>query len=84
MVKAMDSPELEHIEQARLRLAAALDAARREPLIAGILRRLQDQLSPVYTYHSLGHTQDVLGLVVLFSLADSLPERESHLLARRA
>jgi hypothetical protein len=51
------------------------------PAISQALTLLRSQLPPDLQYHSYSHTEDVLGEVIKLARADSLPERDTELLA---
>lgn len=44
-----------------------------------IINRLRNELSPIYSYHSVKQTIDVIHEAIMFSIYDNIEERELEL-----
>ena len=50
-------------------------------IVADILRRIETELSPVYVYHNLDHSKDVLSEALRFAIAEGVDQRSIELIA---
>lgn len=62
-------------------LEKTLSALKRHRLIAPILSKLKQDLSPELFYHNAAHTEEVMREAILFALQDGLSSREIELIA---